>query len=117
MGMEEMMADEPPATFKKPNVPNATDEFGIADDDLVVAQDGVVGRLRPLSARQVEAWAAQAIQADYEFVTTEECEAENGWFLEVDDRLFRITGLHKKRMTKGTIPSYFSYTLVEAKRK
>jgi hypothetical protein len=115
MSFESMIDDEPPATALRQRVINATDGFGAPKHELVTELTGIPGRVVLLSGRSQEAWAAVGIVADHDFLT-QEVRIEQGMFLEVDDRRFRVMG-RGKRMGKGSIDRYYKIPLQEVFNK
>ena len=115
MSFDSMIADEPKAVALRPAIENETDEAGLPIHGLVMALGSIPGRLSSPSAKQVAAWLALAIEVSMEFFTSES-RIENGWFLEVDGRRWRVTGVRRKRYAKGTLPDIWMYPLIEADR-
>lgn len=113
MAIEDLLADEDPSVLMRQARPGQVDLQGLPLHGL---QDvcSVQGRPVLASARQVSAWHALDIEADYEFVTLED-DVRNGDFIRLsDDRLFRMTGVGQKRYGKGSIQTYYKYPLVES---
>lgn len=115
MSFESLIDDEPRANVKRPALENETDEAGLPIHGLVDVIIGVPGRLFAANASQMNAWLALGVQATYNYVTSERG-IENGNFLEVDGRLFRVMGVNRKTMGKGAIPDIWEYPLAEASR-
>ena len=107
-----MLDDEPPINVLRQTTVNATNAGGLPLHSLTPDIEGVSGRMVLASGNQIEAWRALAIDAEYELITLED-RIQNGDFLLVDSRTFRVTGTRTKRYAKGTIPDYWKYPCQE----
>jgi len=104
--------------FTPPGAPNyATYKLEVGND-VAYADQKFKGLLTDLRIYEGRAVTAAQVAALYSTTTRWDLMQQqgiiNGDFLQVDGRLFRITGFRMKRMAAGNIPSYWKYACVES---
>lgn len=115
MSIEGLIGEEPAHTLKRQKTQGKTDDTGAPIHDLETVKT-LYGRLIPAGAKQTAAWMSLAIEADYELLTFDGT-IRNGDFLVSggDTRTFRVMGSGNRRYTKGSIPTYYKYPLLEVR--
>lgn len=111
MSIHTLIDREPIAELRIPTSPHATNAAGLPRPGGYTTRP-LRGLIYPASARQARAWLSLAIEADYRLVTTD-TSVPNGSYIYCRGRLFRVTGARGEHYRKGTIPTHYSYPLLE----
>lgn len=122
MSLEQLLGEEPELTVLKQVTPGDANLLGVPKHSLETLKT-ISGRLALSSSSQVSAWLSLGIEANYELIT-EEGEIDNGHFVKYsqvgtangeEDRTFRVMGSGGRRYSKGNIPTYWKYPLLEVR--
>ena len=106
--------DQPTMQVMAQRNPLQADEMGLALHNLVVVRTLSGARLSRPSARQQAMWGTLGIKVDYTLYSYDG-DVDNGQFIysPADRRLFRLTGAHGKSYARGTLRTFWSYSVEE----